>query len=252
MFGEETSESPRLPSPWRTLGRSSLESPSPLSLRTPASSSPSTPPLDLKHTPAPPAAAARSDHLELDFEFDVLTFKDEQDSPTSTSGGVGEEDGRKAISHRRGSGLDPEVDKSGHIEYKLRLNTPTPIRLAKLQTQLKWRLVEGGGMALYELGVLDDGTLVGLSFEDMTESLETLGKMLEGLGGGEIKNQNRHHPLSLTLSSKTTIEHRRKGRLSSGKRGMREDCERRAGSAVGVAVGAFPLLPKAAELPPPQ
>lgn len=73
------------------------------------------------------------------------------------------------------------------IEYKLKLPSPSPVRLAKLQTQLKWRLVEGGGMALYEIGLLDDGTLVGLGEDEMNESLQTLGLMLRGLGGGEIR-----------------------------------------------------------------
>ena len=74
------------------------------------------------------------------------------------------------------------------IEYKLKLLTPTSLhRLEKLRTQLKWRLVEGGGVAVYELGVLDDGTLVGLVQDDMDESLRTLGQMLAGLGGGSVQ-----------------------------------------------------------------
>lgn len=74
------------------------------------------------------------------------------------------------------------------IEYKLKLPTPSsPHRLAKLITQLRWRLVEGGGQALYELGVLDSGTLVGLTRTEMEETLQTLGRMLAGLGGGEVK-----------------------------------------------------------------
>ncbi|KAK4053857.1 hypothetical protein OIV83_001513 [Microbotryomycetes sp. JL201] len=84
--------------------------------------------------------------------------------------------------------IDPEVDAAGHIEYKLKLPTPnTPYRLAKLITQLKWRLVEGGGSALYELGVMDNGLLVGLPLEEMQESLNTLGRMLAGLGGGQVR-----------------------------------------------------------------
>lgn len=42
-------------------------------------------------------------------------------------------------------------------------------------------------MALYELGVLDNGTLVGLPAAEMHETLATLGKMLRGLGGGEVR-----------------------------------------------------------------
>lgn len=73
------------------------------------------------------------------------------------------------------------------IEYKFKLPKPSPLRLAKLVTQLKWRLIEGGGIACYELGVLDNGTVVGLNRAEMAESLETLGTMLSALGGGKIK-----------------------------------------------------------------
>lgn len=40
---------------------------------------------------------------------------------------------------------------------------------------------------MYELGVLDSGVLVGLSRVEMDESLQTLGRMLAGLGGGEVR-----------------------------------------------------------------
>lgn len=40
---------------------------------------------------------------------------------------------------------------------------------------------------MYEIGILDDGIIVGLSRREMVESLETLGKMLGGIGGGEVR-----------------------------------------------------------------
>lgn len=48
---------------------------------------------------------------------------------------------------------------------------PTDERLEHLTSQLKWRLREGGGEALYEIGVEDDGTPLGLSDEDLVLSL---------------------------------------------------------------------------------
>lgn len=44
---------------------------------------------------------------------------------------------------------------------------------------MKWRLQEGRGEAVYQIGVEDDGMLVGLSDEDMRASLKTLYKMAE-------------------------------------------------------------------------
>lgn len=69
--------------------------------------------------------------------------------------------------------LPPEIEK-GNIEYKLKLIDPTPIRLEHLVTQLKWRLQEGLGEAVYEIGVSDNGFLFGLTEEDLKKSMETL------------------------------------------------------------------------------
>lgn len=47
---------------------------------------------------------------------------------------------------------------------------------------MKWRLREGHGEAIYEIGVEDSGLLTGLSEEEMTDSLETLELMARRLG----------------------------------------------------------------------
>lgn len=48
--------------------------------------------------------------------------------------------------------------------------------------QLKWRLREGQGEAIYEIGVEDNGVLAGLSSSEMTASLQTLREMALSLG----------------------------------------------------------------------
>ena len=63
---------------------------------------------------------------------------------------------------------------------------PTPARFARLVTQLKWRLLEGGGQACYELGVTDDGLLVGLSRGYLEQSLETLEMMAGEIGASVV------------------------------------------------------------------
>lgn len=47
---------------------------------------------------------------------------------------------------------------------------------------MKWRLREGQGEAIYEIGVGDDGYLHGLTNEEMNASLKTLSTMAERLG----------------------------------------------------------------------
>lgn len=55
-----------------------------------------------------------------------------------------------------GNHLPPEP-QFGNIEYKLKLLSPSKQRLDHLVTQLKWRLNEGNGEAIYEIGVTDSG-----------------------------------------------------------------------------------------------
>ncbi|XP_063331762.1 GTP-binding protein 2b isoform X2 [Pelmatolapia mariae] len=77
--------------------------------------------------------------------------------------------------------LPPEAEE-GNIEYKLKLVNPTQYRFEHLATQLKWRLQEGRGEAVYQIGVEDNGLLVGLTEADMKASLNTLKKMAEKVG----------------------------------------------------------------------
>ena len=42
---------------------------------------------------------------------------------------------------------------------------------------MKWRLREGRGEAIYEIGVKDNGVLAGLSDSEITSSLQTLAQM---------------------------------------------------------------------------
>ncbi len=72
-----------------------------------------------------------------------------------------------------------EVEE-GNIEHKLILR-PDGERLIQLVSQLKWRLAEGMGEAQYELGVSDDGYLVGLTSEELESSVRILSEMAESL-----------------------------------------------------------------------
>ncbi|XP_051507468.1 GTP-binding protein 2-like isoform X2 [Myxocyprinus asiaticus] len=72
--------------------------------------------------------------------------------------------------------------EEGNIEYKLKLVNPTQYRFEHLATQMKWRLQEGRGEAVYQIGVEDNGLLVGLSEDDMRASLKTLHRMAEKVG----------------------------------------------------------------------
>lgn len=79
-------------------------------------------------------------------------------------------------------GILPPEPQLGNIEYKLKLINPTSQRFEHLVTQMKWRLREGKGEAVYEIGVQDSGFLSGLNDNDMAASLDTLAKMANKLG----------------------------------------------------------------------
>ncbi|XP_029660046.1 GTP-binding protein 2 [Formica exsecta] len=77
--------------------------------------------------------------------------------------------------------LPPEPEQ-GNIEYKLKLINPSSQRFEHLVTQMKWRLREGHGEAIYQIGVEDNGKLAGLTKEEMKASLKTLKDMASRLG----------------------------------------------------------------------
>lgn len=80
------------------------------------------------------------------------------------------------------SPLDPEEDESGNVEYKLQILPPSVERFDRLVTQLSWRLMEGGGTCVYELGIRDDGALVGITQDDMRQTLSYLCAMADNVG----------------------------------------------------------------------
>lgn len=68
------------------------------------------------------------------------------------------------------------------LRQQLKLVNPSPSRLEHLVTQMKWRLQEGEGEAIYEIGVEDNGIFVGLTREELDSSLSTLNVMASKLG----------------------------------------------------------------------
>ena len=69
--------------------------------------------------------------------------------------------------------FEPEDDE-GNVEYKQHLVDPTPERFERLISQMKYRLGEGAGEALYEIGVTDIGEPLGLNDLELEKSMETM------------------------------------------------------------------------------
>jgi len=69
----------------------------------------------------------------------------------------------------------------GNIEYKLKLVSKSSERIQELATQMCFRLEEGNGECIYVIGVEDDGNPLGISEDDMRESLKTLEQIAKKL-----------------------------------------------------------------------
>ncbi|KAG8983768.1 hypothetical protein FRB93_007048 [Tulasnella sp. JGI-2019a] len=174
MFGETDSESPRMPSPWEALSVAPSPAPSPLMLSAFATSNNSATALTDDTNLIDPGAIPDTRHdITNDRKYlDVARASAIAPSGLSSS---------STSPNNAFPKLAPEVEE-GNVEYKLKLIDPSPSRFARLVTQLKYRLLEGGGQALYEIGVSDFGDLVGLSRNDLEASLDTLDRMAGELG----------------------------------------------------------------------
>ncbi len=72
--------------------------------------------------------------------------------------------------------------EEGNVEYKLKVVSPSEDRIERLATQMRYRLKEGGGEAIYELGVSDDGELIGLNEQELNESLKWINEAAKKIG----------------------------------------------------------------------
>lgn len=77
--------------------------------------------------------------------------------------------------------LAPEIEE-GNREYKFKLTDLTDDQLTHRITQLNWRLNEGNDEAFYLIGVEDNGNQLGLSDEDLQESLKNLQFIADQVG----------------------------------------------------------------------
>jgi GTPase len=69
--------------------------------------------------------------------------------------------------------MEPEKD-DGNIEYKLKLVDKSDERIAGISTQMRYRVDEGSGEAIYVIGVMDDGEIRGVNDDEFTESFNNL------------------------------------------------------------------------------
>jgi GTPase len=76
----------------------------------------------------------------------------------------------------------------GYIEYKINLIDVHNLKCQKYASQMKFRLKEGDGKCIYNIGYNDEGYPIGLNDNDANISLINLNKIIE-LIGAEIKSK---------------------------------------------------------------
>lgn len=69
--------------------------------------------------------------------------------------------------------MEPEQE-NGNIEYKIKLIGKSAERIERIASQMRFRCEEGGSECIYNIGVEDDGTIVGITPQEYDESLRVL------------------------------------------------------------------------------
>ena len=72
----------------------------------------------------------------------------------------------------------PNEIEEGNIEYKLKIIPEKLNRLVSLSSQLIWRCNEGRGMAIYFLGITDNGEMIGITKKELDISIRNLSKIV--------------------------------------------------------------------------
>ena len=96
--------------------------------------------------------------------------------------------------------LPPEVEE-GNKEYKRKLCNLSKYRGIQLQSQMKWRIKEGNGTAIYFIGVEDDGTISNITSDERKESVKNIKKIAKNVGAFVDTIDFKHNYLEITIKN---------------------------------------------------
>lgn len=102
-------------------------------------------------------------------------------------------------------------------------------------TQMKWRLNEGGGHAIYRLGVDDGGAVTGLTAREMAASLRTLYNMAEKMGV-DIRLLRERTLSSCPISPPSTLQKEDKSLFAPQKKAIELQAKWKASINMGVSI----------------
>ena len=69
--------------------------------------------------------------------------------------------------------------EEGNVEYKLKFEYMNDLKIKKYATQMKFRIIEGNGEAVYLIGVQDNGQIIGLPKSEVEYSIDILKKIAQ-------------------------------------------------------------------------
>lgn len=89
--------------------------------------------------------------------------------------------------------FEPEND-DGFIEYKRTLINRSVLKIEQYATQMRWRITQNlkDQIAIYYIGVDDDGTIVGLNNNDIIESIANIILITKSIGASIVCIQFIH------------------------------------------------------------
>jgi GTPase len=99
----------------------------------------------------------------------------------------------------------------GNIEYKINFINMTPDKIKKYATQLKFRIVEGGGKAIYMIGVFDNGKVIGIKNKEVLNCTNIMNKMCHEINATLKSNKiinldNENNLLIFVIENNFNIE----------------------------------------------
>jgi GTPase len=106
--------------------------------------------------------------------------------------------------------FNPENDR-GNIEYKRTLTVCNENKKIQYATQMYWRMSQSlKHTAIYYIGVDDDGTIVGLTIQEMGLSIKNFIKIVEdieaSISGVHVIHCNDKYILKITVKKKNIVD----------------------------------------------
>jgi GTPase len=106
-----------------------------------------------------------------------------------------------------------QESEEGNIEYKWKLVGISEERFKHLVSQMKYRISEGQGEAIYEIGINDSGYPLGLEDDEFNESIDTLTRMAKELSADlsiicerDVPNETDKKKRSKSNASSTDVK----------------------------------------------